>query len=712
MVADLNSESMTLTSPFRGLTSLNDQKILHNPRCVVDADNALFLFFTEFLEGGHKRISAARLHPSTLDVVEIKENLFPNFQLNNGDRSRRQGPTNAAPLVRSDGSWEMLFRSTEAAGKRRQVYRARAATPLSEWSDLEPIFEKGDIEDIAIWLDGDLARGVIRDIGGTVSGKKWPTIAGIRKDEAGHWVPDETPHLFNRSLPDFFENPILYHRVERPHVLKVGDRTLLSFAILPTENAVSEIRVFDWSENRQYLQKGETLSPSDEQNFPATPSTIRADRITYLSRERLESLRREVERLNRAKASGLIVEFGVALGGSGALMASAMGQSLRFCGYDVFGQIPPPGANDGESSHARYDVIRTGNSEGIEGDLYYGYRDDLLESVTRTFDSRGAKVDGQRVSLVKGLFEDTVRFNKDTTIPLAHIDCDWYEPTLFCLNAVAPHVPKWGTIIVDDFSDWEGCRRATHEFLAENTDFLLREVKPHAIIRRFSTNQLAAKPRSNVTKVNPSRINLDESVARFAENLAAGSQVLDAGSATAPYRNHFSHCRFVTCDISGNVNIKADLSDLPLDDNSFDAVLNTQVIEHVVDPMAVLKELARVLRPGGQLMLTAPFFYEPHLLPNDYYRFSNHGLDYLINEAGLDVEESYWLEGYTGTISYFLDSAKRALEKLPDGDPLKQTINTLDGLSQVYLERELNDPVRNVGFPKNHVYVCKKPNQR
>ena len=259
VVAEINPITFKPISQFKTLSFLNDGKILHNPRCIYDSDENLILFYTEFYEGEHKRIGAVSLNQASLDIQKIKNDLFPYFGLKREDLSRLQGPTNSAPLQLSDGSWEILFRSTEGPNKRRQIYSASASTPFSEWSSPEILFKKGDIEDVAIWFDGDLVRGIARDIGGTVSGKKWPTIAGICKDASGHWIPDKTPHLFNRSLPDSCGRPILFHRVERPHVCKVEDRTLLSFAILPTEKAASEIRVFDWSEKRQYLEKGETL---------------------------------------------------------------------------------------------------------------------------------------------------------------------------------------------------------------------------------------------------------------------------------------------------------------------------------------------------------------------------------------------------------------------------------------------------------------------
>ncbi|MFN8094477.1 MAG: class I SAM-dependent methyltransferase [Vicinamibacteria bacterium] len=77
---------------------------------------------------------------------------------------------------------------------------------------------------------------------------------------------------------------------------------------------------------------------------------------------------------------------------------------------------------------------------------------------------------------------------------------------------------------------------------------------------------------------------------------------------------------------------------LPIADRSIDAVLCTQVLEHVPDPPAVILEAARVLRPGGRLILTAPQAWCLHEAPHDYFRFTRYGLEALCRSAGLAPE--------------------------------------------------------------------------
>ena len=80
--------------------------------------------------------------------------------------------------------------------------------------------------------------------------------------------------------------------------------------------------------------------------------------------------------------------------------------------------------------------------------------------------------------------------------------------------------------------------------------------------------------------------------------------------------------------------IVADASSLPLEQESVDLVLSTQVLEHVPEPADVLRECHRILRPSGRVALTAPLVWEPHELPQDFYRYTAPGLEHLLTSAG------------------------------------------------------------------------------
>jgi len=78
---------------------------------------------------------------------------------------------------------------------------------------------------------------------------------------------------------------------------------------------------------------------------------------------------------------------------------------------------------------------------------------------------------------------------------------------------------------------------------------------------------------------------------------------------------------------------------LPFDDATFDTVLSAQVLEHTPEPQALMLEMARVLRPGGRLLLTVPFSFRLHEEPRDYFRYTPHGLRSLCEAADLHVLE-------------------------------------------------------------------------
>ena len=133
-----------------------------------------------------------------------------------------------------------------------------------------------------------------------------------------------------------------------------------------------------------------------------------------------------------------------------------------------------------------------------------------------------------------------------------------------------------------------------------------------------------------------------EAVAEFAAATPPGARVLDAGAGEGRYAGHFAGRRYVGVDLAvgdalwnyAGLDARADLSRLPFADGAFDAALNIVTLEHVPEPLAVLREIARVLRPGGRLLLVAPQQWEVHQAPHDYYRYTRYGLEWLLGRAG------------------------------------------------------------------------------
>jgi O-methyltransferase len=216
----------------------------------------------------------------------------------------------------------------------------------------------------------------------------------------------------------------------------------------------------------------------------ATGGEVLRRKLTYLSPDRLNSLYECMDAVRMGNVPGDFTEFGVALGGSGACMAAALDGDRRYFGFDVFGMIPPPTEIDGERVNARYKLIASGQSHGIAGSVYYGYIENLYDVVKATFSSLGLPVDDRRISLVRGLFADTLPNYGDVKIAVAHLDCDWYEPVAYCLNYVWPRLSPGGFIILDDYNDWEGCKKAADEFMASTNGVELVRLLPHAVIRK------------------------------------------------------------------------------------------------------------------------------------------------------------------------------------------------------------------------------------
>lgn len=200
--------------------------------------------------------------------------------------------------------------------------------------------------------------------------------------------------------------------------------------------------------------------PADDR---ALLERIRAARLTYLSEAKLASLAATCRAIEQAGIPGLFVEAGCALGGSAILISTVKKPDRRFQVYDVFGMIPPPTAEDTQDVHERYRTIVAGQSQGIGGDTYYGYLDNIYEVVQGHLAAFGVDVDAQSVVLIKGLLQDTLQL--DGPVAFAHVDVDWYEPVTTCLQRIVPRLSVGGSIVLDDYHDWGGCRKATDEFL-------------------------------------------------------------------------------------------------------------------------------------------------------------------------------------------------------------------------------------------------------
>lgn len=218
---------------------------------------------------------------------------------------------------------------------------------------------------------------------------------------------------------------------------------------------------------------------------PTLVRRVKAARMTYLSYQKLNSLHRLLENTFRAFPDPLLVEFGVALGGSAAIMVRMIQahQRGRFQGYDMFGMIPPPSDKDEADSHARYQTIASGQATGLRGDKYYGYEEDLMARVLDNFAKLGIDLKQPNHELIKGDFRQSF-VAPAGPIHLMHIDCDWHDSVVFCLEQAHRHMASGGLIVVDDYHWYRGCREAVDGFLAKHPgSFSVAQPLPHLVLR-------------------------------------------------------------------------------------------------------------------------------------------------------------------------------------------------------------------------------------
>jgi len=140
-------------------------------------------------------------------------------------------------------------------------------------------------------------------------------------------------------------------------------------------------------------------------------------------------------------------------------------------------------------------------------------------------------------------------------------------------------------------------------------------------------------------------VSIDDAVRRFAAELPEGARVLDAGSGEGQYAHYFRCNHYCGVDLGvgdaawdySRLDAIADLAALPFGAAQFEAALHMVTIEHVREPGCVLAEIARTVAPGGRLLLAAPHEWEVHQAPHDFFRFTRHGLEYLLDKAGFEV---------------------------------------------------------------------------
>jgi SAM-dependent methyltransferase len=195
---------------------------------------------------------------------------------------------------------------------------------------------------------------------------------------------------------------------------------------------------------------------------------------------------------------------------------------------------------------------------------------------------------------------------------------------------------------------------------------------------------------------------------------AAGARVLDVGCGVKPYYPFFAGAAsYVGVDVQENPNadLTGSIEALPVEDGSFDVVLCTQVLEHVDDPAAAVRELQRVVAPGGRVLASTHGVMLYHPNPQDLWRWTHTGLQRLFEReaswASVTVEPGAGSAECLGMLlgNYLHLFAKRAGAARLAGP----AISTLNAVAAALDRRvsALREPIPGALFANLHVVAVK-----
>ncbi len=154
-------------------------------------------------------------------------------------------------------------------------------------------------------------------------------------------------------------------------------------------------------------------------------------------------------------------------------------------------------------------------------------------------------------------------------------------------------------------------------------------------------------------------------IKKIIEKYAHG-KIADIGCGIKPYKElakfyvteHVGIDHKETFHDKDNIDIFSDVYEIPVEDESFDFILCTDVLEHLEEPLKAVKEAYRILKKGNYALYTVPFFWHLHEEPRDFYRYTIYGLKYLFEKNNFEVIEIKPLSGFivmaTQELCYYL----------------------------------------------------------
>jgi len=198
---------------------------------------------------------------------------------------------------------------------------------------------------------------------------------------------------------------------------------------------------------------------------------------------------------------------------------------------------------------------------------------------------------------------------------------------------------------------------------------------------------------------------VDEFHFRHVAELPEGCRVLDLGGTRIRKRGAFDIERYRLRTVYLNLStekrpdVQAQAEHLPFRDGSFDAVICSELLEHVFEPAAILREVHRVLHPRGVLLACAPFLYRIHADPEDFGRYTEHYWRRVLDASGFETTA---IERQGLLFSVLADFWKQYLSEIPGRRPVRAIAGRLANAFQRWAERyETRPTVRENSFVRS-----------
>ncbi len=231
----------------------------------------------------------------------------------------------------------------------------------------------------------------------------------------------------------------------------------------------SIVKINSFRNNYRLLGLNEKLTSDEVIDHLIKPNTM-------INNYRIMNIQNVIKYIVLSNIKGDFVECGVWKGGACAMMAYTLKRIVAqrtIHLFDSFDDIVEPDAIvDGERAVKEVGGIHmaTGKLKPIKG-IYSKFGGPGNESHVLDLISNKIGYPSEKIKIHKGLFQDTLPLNTIESISFLRLDGDWYSSTRICLEYLYPKVTYGGIIVIDDYSAYEGCKKAVDEYLVSNQIF-------------------------------------------------------------------------------------------------------------------------------------------------------------------------------------------------------------------------------------------------